>query len=273
MIPESEIIPYNLSNPLGERIIVIAPHPDDETLGCGGAISLLVEAQKKIKIIFLTSGDKGDPNHHASRIVHGKNNPSAPSFRKEDHITEYSIMREREAERALRVLGVSDYEFLRFPDRGLHDEYRDALERILRIVEEFAPDTVYTPSMVEPNPDHRAAAALAMEIQKIRMQGCADSENPGPVRIVFYEVVTPIRPNILVDITSVYSRKRKAVKRYKSQLEITDYLRHVTALNTIRALTVRVPRYVEAFWFIERPLSDEDVRKWLSYGEILSEIH
>lgn len=253
MLQESEIIPYHLSNPPGERVLVLAPHPDDETLGCGGTIRLLSEAGKKIRVIFLTSGDKGDPSIAA-------------------HRGEYSLMREKEAERALSVLGVSDYGFLRFPDREIHREYKGVLKGLLNIVEEFIPDTIYAPSLIELNPDHRTTAALSMEIQRERAQGSADGGNLPPMQVVFYEVSTPLRPNILIDITSAYGKKKRAVKRYKSQLRIMDYLRHITALNTIRTLTVKGPLYVESFWHLEKPMSDEDIEGWLGYRGILGEI-
>jgi hypothetical protein len=75
---------------------------------------------------------------------------------------------------------------------------------------------------------------------------------------------------MLVDITSVYGRKKRALKRYRSQLRLADYLGHITALNTIRALTVNGPRYVEAFWSVEKPLSSEEIAEWLSYRATLA---
>jgi len=256
MVQEAEIVPYHLSGPPGERVVVFAPHPDDETLGCGGTISLLVDAKKKIKVLFLTSGDKAESG--------GK------GFSGGEHNTEYSLVREREAERALGVLGVSEYEFLRFPDRGIHEHYPDALKRLLESVESFSADTIYSPSMVELNPDHRATAALSMEIQRRYMRSSAEGGNRVPIRIVFYEVTTPLRPNILVDIDSVYRRKKRALKRYRSQLKQRDYFGHITALNTVRALTVNGPRYVEAFWCTERPVSEDEIADWLSYRKTLT---
>lgn len=301
-LPESEIVPYETTTPPGERVLVLAPHPDDETLGCGGTLRLLVEAKKHVKVIFLTSGDKADPSNPKSYSAKNQKDyhpPLIPPLKggrleevptsnrrvvsrdpsplvgegegeggfsdKEAHITAYSLLREKEAEKALRVLGVSDYEFLRFPDRGVHAVYDGVLNRLLKVVEGFLPDTIYSPSMLELNPDHRAAAALSMEIQRSRMQGSAVGENLSPMGIVFYEVTTPLRPNLLVDVTSVYSRKKRAIKRYKSQLRLMDYLGHITALNTFRSLTVNGPQYIEAFWFIDGPLSEEERGKWLSY--------
>ena len=256
MLNESEIIPYHLSPPPGERVMVLAPHPDDETLGCGGAISLLIDAKKEIKVLFLTSGDKAESG--------GK------GFSDEGHITKYSLLREREAESALRELGVSEYEFLRFPDREVHAHFQDALQRLLKQVEEFIPDTIYAPSMVELNPDHRAAAALSMEIQSRFVRSSGEGSGQALIRIVFYEVTTPVRPNTLVDITPVYRRKERAMKRYRSQLKLADYLGHATALNTVRALTVNGPRYVEAFWCVETPLSREEIANWLSYRGVFT---
>jgi LmbE family N-acetylglucosaminyl deacetylase len=250
---ESDIIPYHLSPPPGERIVVLAPHPDDETLGCGGTIRLLRKSGKQVKVLFLTSGDQADPSNPASKIHHA-----------EEHITDYSILREREAMKALKILGVSDYEFLRFPDRKLNLHFESVIGRLLDIIKQYAADIIYSPSMIELNPDHRTTAALAMEIQKRSRPGVA------PVTLLFYEVTTPLRPNLLIDITSTRDRKRKAVKKYKSQLRITDYLQFITSLNEVRTLTVREAGAVEAFWLAESSLSTDDITGWLAYQTSVS---
>ncbi len=261
---ESEIIPYSSSSLPGKRVLVLAPHPDDETLGCGGAIRLYAESKKDIKVVFLTSGDQADPSHRLSHRVHQK-----------PHITDYSLMREREAEKALHVLGVADYEFLRFPDRGLAENYHEAAELLLQIAGDFGPDIVYSPSMIELNPDHRTASKLALELYQTMSP--ADSDRI-PFSLMFYEVTTPLRPNLLVDVTAVYDKKKKALKAYRSQLKLTDYLRHIMALNTMRTLTICSVRkrgwglvknssYAEGYWLTDRLVTDEDVIKWLSYSD------
>ena len=248
---ESDIIPYHLSPPPGERIVVLAPHPDDETLGCGGTIRLLTKSGKQVKVIFLTSGDQADPSNPASKIQHG-----------EEHITDYSMLREREAMRALKILGVSDYEFLRFPDRKLNLHFESVFGRLLDVVKQYAADIIYSPSMIELNPDHRTTASLAIEMQKTVDRTKAGR---GPLTLLFYEVATPLRPNVLIDITSSRMRKRKAVKKYKSQLRITPYLKYIAALNEVRALTVHGASAVEAFWMVGSPLRTEDITGWLAY--------
>jgi LmbE family N-acetylglucosaminyl deacetylase len=252
MLQEFDIIPYHLSHPMGERIIVLAPHPDDETLGCGGTIKLLLDLKKQVKIVFLTSGEKADTSHPASDMRHD-----------EEHITDYSLMREKEAVKSLRILGVSDYEFLRFPDREIYLYYKSVLDRLLKIIKAYMPDTIYSPSIIELNPDHRTTAELSLDLQR-RM---TEREECMQIKLLFYEIITPLRPNILIDITSVYNKKKKAMKKYKSQLKIRGYLKHITGLIYFRSLTADSARYVEAFWCVDEPLREEDIAQWLSYRE------
>ncbi|MEW6416493.1 MAG: PIG-L family deacetylase [Nitrospirota bacterium] len=274
MLLETDLIPYHISHPPGEKVLVLSPHPDDETLGCGGTIRLLLKSKKHVKVVFLTSGDKADPSNKLSRITYNENPPIPPLLKggeggllNESHITVYALLREKEAVKALRILGVSDYEFLRFPDRELDAYYENALEGLLKIVKSYMSDTIYSPSMIELNPDHRTTAALSMELQRIIMQRGRVRERVMPIRLVFYEITTPLRPNILIDITPVYNKKKRAIKKYKSQLKLKDYLKHITALNSIRSLTVNGPRYVEAFWCLDKPLNEKDIAKWLSYQQ------
>jgi LmbE family N-acetylglucosaminyl deacetylase len=270
MLQESQIVPYHLSPPFGDRVLVLAPHPDDETLGCGGALRLLVESGKTVRVVFLTSGDKGDPDHVLSRIRRRKaGSARQPAFARretaepagESHFTEYAALREKEAVKALKVLGISDCRFLRFPDRELHAHFEEAFESIRAITAEYHPDTVYSPSMIELNPDHRTTAELSFRIQR---EAAAGSGGGKGLSLVFYEVSTPFRPNMLTDITAAYGKKRRAMKAYKSQLRLINFIDYITALNTVRALTVKA-RYVEAFWLMEQPLSEEENIQWLAY--------
>jgi LmbE family N-acetylglucosaminyl deacetylase len=106
-------------------------------------------------VIFLTSGDKADHE-----------NPASQTASEKKHITDYSLMREKEAEKALSILGVADYEFLRFPDRELAENYGEVLKRLLQITGDYLPDAIYSPSMAELNPDHRTAATISIDIRK-----------------------------------------------------------------------------------------------------------
>ena len=236
MLRETELVPFVSSEPIGERILVFAPHPDDETIGMGGSLRILSENGKKIKVTVLTKGEKADPYT-------------------KDH-QQYAEMRQKEALKAFEVLGVHDYVFLGFPDRELQSNFVKVREESTRIVREFCPDTIYSPSPVELHPDHRVAAEFALTIK----------EEIPDTRLVFYEITTPIRPNVLVDITKTFRYKKSALKCYKSQLKITDYLKLIEALNTFRTFTLnRKAKTVEAFWEVGLIASKQDLRRWLTY--------
>jgi LmbE family N-acetylglucosaminyl deacetylase len=235
MLLETELVPYSLSMPPGERVVVLAPHPDDETLGMGGSLRILTESGKKVKVVILTAGEKADP--------------------KVTEKQEYSSTRKKEALKAFKMLGVTDYDFLGFPDRELLVNIDKVQSAVHAIVAAFHPDVIYSPSLIELNPDHRIAAQISSALSSA--MDC---------RCIFYEVATPLRPNILVDISKLFKFKRKAVKCYKSQLKITDYLRIIEALNSYRSLTLgRTVLFAEAFWEVGTGESDEELGKWLSY--------
>ena len=277
MIQECDLVPFNVSLPIGSRVLILSPHPDDESLGCGGTIRLLLLRKTPVKVIFLTSGEKADPSHRLSQIIHHENPPVSPPEKRDggvsegaqgelsvaSHITEYSLLREKEALKALSILGVSDYEFFRFPDRELNVHFGNTLERLMNAVETYMPDTIYSPSVIELNPDHRATAALSLEIQR-RMSGRI------PIKLLFYEVTTPLRPNMLVNITRVYTSKKRAIQKYKSQMRIRNYLKYITGLNEFRSLTLSGTKHAEAFWYIDKTVSKEDIAKWLSYQQEIS---
>jgi LmbE family N-acetylglucosaminyl deacetylase len=235
-LSETDLVPYQVSLPVGERVLVLSPHPDDETLGMGGTLRLLADAGKKIKVLILTGGEKADPA-----------NANALSYKKR---------RERETVKALKILGVADFRFLGFPDRGLSENEDTAAEAVRTITKDFLPGVIYCTSPIEVHPDHRIAAEIAVALKR---------EMPE-LRCLFYEVVTPLRPSIFVDITKSFRYKEKAMKCYKSQLRITDYLRLMTALSTYRSFTLgRGVKFAEAFWELSGIVSAESIRRWLSY--------
>jgi LmbE family N-acetylglucosaminyl deacetylase len=94
------------------RLLVVAPHPDDETLGAGGLIQRVRHAGGAVKVVFMTSGDGFPAGVALARHIQ---HPQAQDYR------EYGRLRQAEAKQALATLGVSskDVLFLGFPDSGL----------------------------------------------------------------------------------------------------------------------------------------------------------
>src|SRR5688500_8417482 len=133
-IPEAEAIPFEPLDLRGERLLVLAPHPDDEVIGCGGLVALHLREKRPVVVVVATDGTKAT---------------GAPG----DAIS-YRDLREAESRRGLAALGEgARIEFLRFPDRGLDDSVAESVRKTLI---DFRPDVVCLPSPVEIHPDHIA---------------------------------------------------------------------------------------------------------------------
>jgi LmbE family N-acetylglucosaminyl deacetylase/glycosyltransferase involved in cell wall biosynthesis len=218
---EAESIPYEPAQLRGERLLVLAPHPDDEVIGCGGLVALHLAEERPVRVLVATDGAQaGDAS-----------------------------LREDESRRALAHLGAhAQLEFLRFPDRGLDDAIAPTLREQLLA---FRPDLVLVPSPIEIHPDHFALARVFCELVQRDETLFADL---AVTRVAFYEVGQPIRPNALVDISSVADAKYAAITEHASQLATRDYVSYARGLNAYRAMTLpHETRFAEGYFVIDLP--------------------
>ncbi|HEV8676407.1 MAG TPA: PIG-L deacetylase family protein [Methylomirabilota bacterium] len=207
------------SAPPAGRVLVLAPHPDDETIGCGGILALHRAQGDPVRVVFLTDGGAGDPAGHY------------PAER-------YVAIRQAEARRACGVLGVTDLEFWAYPD-GKLGTVAELSERLLAALGGFTPKTVYSPSSRELHPDHGAAGARVEALHRARRLGAA---------IYAYEIWAAIEPTHVIDVSAVVEQKLAALAEYPSQLRYNDYRPKMLGLNTYRTLTLPPgARYAEAF--------------------------
>ncbi|MCC7171569.1 MAG: PIG-L family deacetylase, partial [Planctomycetes bacterium] len=114
--------------PARGRVLVLAPHPDDETIGPGGTVRLHVELGDEVHALFLTAGTSGDPTGREDKVA-------------------YASRRQDEARAAARVLGIAAQEFWGFPDNYRVNELDlgAILPRLKQAIEAFAPDVIYAP--------------------------------------------------------------------------------------------------------------------------------
>ena len=203
---EQKLLPYAAVSLIPATcVLALAPHADDEVFGCGGALALHAAAGAAVKVIVLSDGAFGAAESGLQAAV-----------------------REAESQAAAAVLGYPPPEFWRLPDRGL--EYGEVLiGRLLDAARAHAADLVYAPSLYEVHPDHRALAMAAIEA--VRRLGSG-------VRLAMYEVGGPLRPNLLLDISAVFERKREAMRCFVSQLAHQRYDEHIVALNRYRTYTL-----------------------------------
>ena len=211
---EQQLIPYTPVTSLGPGpALVFAPHPDDEVLGCGGALRRHVLAGDEVRVVVVTDGAATAESEEGERTAQ---------------------LRREESRAAAQLLGYGEPLFWQLPDRGL--VYGEPLiKRLLEAIREFAPALVYAPSLLERHPDHRVLAMSVLEALR-RM-------DPPPA-LALYEVAVPLNPNRLLDITELMEEKRRAIACFASQLALQDYGRQVTALNEFRSYTL--PKGVQA---------------------------
>lgn len=198
---EETIFPYTCVSQIhAQSVLVLAPHPDDEVFGCGGAIAQHVAHATPVHVIILSNGQAG-----------GEVN-----------------IRQAESISAAHVLGYGKPIFWDGIDREIR--YSESLViRLMEYVEKNQIDLIYCPSELELHPDHRQIALVCKEV--LQRLG-------GRLRIAFYEVSAPLHPNCLLDITPYQQQKRLAMECFSSQLEQKPYLEQISALNRYRTYTL-----------------------------------
>lgn len=200
------------------RVLVLAPHPDDETLGCGGVLLRHRALGDELKVVFLTDGGAGDPGG----LYRGR---------------EYAALREREARRAAEVLGVRELEFWRYADRKL-SKVSGLGRRLADLLRRESPEVVYRTSLSDRHPDHRHLASVFRKAARASGRSFAD---------LSYEIDMMPRPTHVADIGRQSARKLEALRRYRSQLRYADYGSAVEKLALLRGLFLPGRGRAEAF--------------------------
>ncbi|MBB6099190.1 LmbE family N-acetylglucosaminyl deacetylase [Deinobacterium chartae] len=252
----AELVP---GEPLTGRILLLSPHPDDETLAAGGLLTEAVMRGQDVWVVFVTSGDAfpWSPRHTVGRWLHGGQS-----------MVDLGQLRIREARAAVSTFGVAADRviFLGFPDKGLTPmitrnylvpyrswdteadrvPYREAyrygapytgleLTRQLRqILREVQPDVVLAPSVLDGHPDHRAVAyfmnTLWEEFPRVKLAYYlvhGGAEWPLPKGYHPTLTLTPPQADQQGDRWRTYpleaemiERKREAVLAYPSQTSV-----------------------------------------------------
>lgn len=201
------------------NVLVIAPHPDDEVIGCGGAIRLRIERGERATVVFLSSGELGL-----------KHLPRAKTWE----------IRESEARQAAKILGVGSLHFLRQPDWMLSDHASATAAVLKPVLEQEEPAVIYLPHEDDSHPDHQAT----MHILRTALKRCAALKP----ELLAYEIWTPLATHdVTVDISNVMARKLRALRAHRSQLGEFDYVAAVRGLNRFRGALAGKCRFAEVF--------------------------
>lgn len=219
----------------GNRILVLAPHPDDETLGCGGTIALYADMGKEVWAAIISKGEA--VNVKVENIVD---------------------LRREETYRAAEILQIRQVVFLDFPDTALNIHYNEVKQSIRDLIQTFQPDIVFAPSPMDLHDDHVVVSRITLSLQK----------EIGSFQVAFYEIYSPVRCNCIIDITEVIDRKKKAVMCYHYSLleKPEEILFAMEGLNAYRSFDFLRKGFFEAFYVISATDSKDAIIEWLTHG-------
>lgn len=129
---------------LRRSAVIFAPHPDDESLACGGTIARKVQLGARVQVVYMTDG-----RHSHSRYIRPH---------------QLAALRTQEALAAGRMLGLNDVDatFLNFEDGCLAQEETAAIRSVTGILNSWQPEEVYIPYRHEPPADHVATHHIVL---------------------------------------------------------------------------------------------------------------
>lgn len=215
--------PIPIQAPFGKSMLVVAPHQDDEAIGCGGALALQVRSGQRASIVMLQSGVGEDIAGLAPQQV--------------------IELRNEESRRCAAVLNLDPPVFLNHQD--LAAEASQASEEVLHILQEKRVDAVFVPFVLDGHPDHRTAnRILAAALAKISWD----------VRVFGYEVWGLCVPNVMVILDEVMEDKLRMIACFEFANKAIDYVQSTKGLNMFhsRMLGAGECRYAERFFELPR---------------------
>lgn len=193
-----------------ERILVFAPHPDDEIIGCGGYLAQKCAAKAVVRVIVVSDGAQGFLPMQ----------PAVPGLRQE------------ESRNGLAELGVADVRFWDYPDSAIPLS-GGILAAYVQAIADFRPTRILLPATGESHPDHRRVTRGLIKALEGRWAG----------ELWFFETTQPAPlVNTIIDISATMAAKLQALAAHRSQLAQYDYVGHCDSLAHMRGIAAGAVR-------------------------------
>jgi len=217
------------------KTLIVAAHPDDEVLGCGGLIAKLINQGEQVRVVFIAEGSSCRHNTLTDEVQEEIN------FRNQCGIE------------AMKVLGVNDYYFYNFPCGRLDSEpFIEIAKTIEREILDYEPITVLTHSRNDVHNDHKAI--FKATVQATRPVGKIVKN------LLSFEILSSsewsytesFKPNVFVNITSTIDVKINAMHCYSTEQPKHPHPRSdqvIKSLATMRGAQSGV-KYSEGFEII-----------------------
>lgn len=193
------------------NILVVAPHPDDEVMGCGGTIARHTQNGDAVYLLIVT---KAYTPEWSEKFI--KNRP-------------------KEVDAVNKILGIKKTFFLDFPTVKLDTIPQKTLNAAIeKVVKEVAPDVMYIPHKGDLNRDHRLVFEAALvatrpfhnSVDKIMSYEVLSETDWGQALEVFV-------PSTYIDISAVFAQKIEAMKVYSSEIKEYPHPRSFEIIETL----------------------------------------
>lgn len=204
---EAWYVPYQPTRLEAERVLVLAPHADDEVFGCGGSLAKLAAAGAAIEVVIISQDTSGN-----NRLA--------------------------ESTAAAVVLGYPAPTQWDYADRGLETAVPALIEQITEHLERLRPTLLFAPSAWEMHPDHRATCDAALQAGRRYATARRQRGDDAGLCIALYEIGLPLAVTDFIDITPHWALKREAMQCFTSQLAEQRYAEQIAGLNIYRSYTL-----------------------------------
>lgn len=178
-------------------ILVLAAHPDDAELGCGGTIARHISMGHKVGVVDFTRGELGT-----------RGNPET---------------RQQEAAASAKILGLTIRENLLLPDGFFRNEKEHQLA-VVKAIRRHQPEIVLASAVYDRHPDHGRASELAFEscflagLAKVQTEVDEKPQQPWRPKVLYHYIQSQmLEPDLVVDVSAFWAKKMEAVMAYKTQ--------------------------------------------------------
>ncbi len=202
------------------KVLVIAAHPDDEILGCGGSIAKHCESGDEVNVVIMAEGltSRDDLRNASARD------------------NELSELQET-AIKANKLLGVNKVEFCNFPDNRMDSvDLLDVIKQVERFIKEYSPNIIYTHHFYDVNIDHsivhRAVVTAARPLPGASFEKLLFFEVPSSTE---WQIEQAFSPNYFVNISNTILRKLEALEVYKSEMRDWPHPRSIKGVENLAA--------------------------------------
>jgi LmbE family N-acetylglucosaminyl deacetylase len=208
--------PVQVDHPDKKKLLVIAPHPDDDTFGAGGTLTKATASGAHVSVVYVTDGSS-DPD-------------------------QAELIR-REAVQVCDAMGATPT-FLGLQPRGIPVDDSGLNSRLTSLFRDLDPDAIFISFLLDDHDDHRRVNELLLTV--------AGGLRPSGVEVWAYQIYSTVIPNVVVDITGEVETKRELVRMWRSVSGNRDWAHYVLGMNAAncRYLPTSEPAYAETFFVV-----------------------